>query len=382
MVLGLLLSGSAYAMTQNQMMIINQVLNAENGKITKKMHTDFWKDIPNKEDFIEYLETTGLMAKITRDGMQYQMELWKSALISYQNQQVFKSDDYLEIKEVLNDFINRVSKNIPDANQRAQVVKQMKTSMINSDNLLKSAAARTAMQSVQGPIIELSEERITFIINNIEKSFSRIDKLLKPVWNEVKIEEDVSWMICKPNREYWGVDRKPLYIKFHNTINVNFDFDKMLWVKSKYINEATPTIEMHEDRSKFTDVVFGYKKILPIYVSDQYYVFYKEINDGWFWGSEPLKISAQHIIINRTDLTLLEYNNEWVKNLGRKKEYNDSVIDELFKKIDNYPKDMFFNVRDENTTETYPKVNGGTYKGKRKLFTFECREIDSTKQKI
>ena len=382
MVLGLLLSGSAYAMTQNQMMIINQVLNAENGKITKKMHTDFWKDIPNKEDFIEYLETTGLMAKITRDGMQYQMELWKSALISYQNQQVFKSDDYLEIKEVLNDFINRVSKNIPDANQRAQVVKQMKTSMINSDNLLKSAAARTAMQSVQGPIIELSEERITFIINNIEKSFSRIDKLLKPVWNEVKIEEDVSWMICKPNREYWGVDRKPLYIKFHKTINVNFDFDKMSWVKSKYINEATPTIEMHEDRSKFTDVVFGYKKILPIYVSDQYYVFYKEINDGWFWGSEPLKISAQHIIINRTDLTLLEYNNEWVKNLGRKKEYNDSVIDELFKEIDNYPKDMFFNIRDENTTETYPKVNGGTYKGKRKLFTFECREIDSTKQKI
>ena len=381
-VLGLLLSGSAYAMTQNQMMIINQVLNAENGKITKKMHTDFWKDIPNKEDFIEYLETTGLMAKITRDGMQYQMELWKSALISYQNQQVFKSDDYLEIKEVLNDFINRVSKNIPDANQRAQVVKQMKTSMINSDNLLKSAAARTAMQSVQGPIIELSEERITFIINNIEKSFSRIDKLLKPVWNEVKIEEDVSWMICKPNREYWGVDRKPLYIKFHKTINVNFDFDKMSWVKSKYINEATPTIEMHEDRSKFTDVVFGYKKILPIYVSDQYYVFYKEINDGWFWGSEPLKISAQHIIINRTDLTLLEYNNEWVKNLGRKKEYNDSVIDELFKEIDNYPKDMFFNIRDENTTETYPKVNGGTYKGKRKLFTFECREIDSTKQKI
>ena len=381
-VLGLLLSGSAYAMTQNQMMIINQVLNAENGKITKKMHTDFWKDIPNKEDFVEYLETTGLMAKITRDGMQYQMELWKSALISYQNQQVFKSDDYLEIKEVLNDFINRVSKNIPDANQRAQVVKQMKTSMINSDNLLKSAAARTAMQSVQGPIIELSEERITFIINNIEKSFSRIDKLLKPVWNEVKIEEEVSWMICKPNREYWGVDRKPLYIKFHKTINVNFDFDKMSWVKSKYINEATPTIEMHEDRSKFTDVVFGYKKILPIYVSDQYYVFYKEINDGWFWGSEPLKISAQHIIINRTDLTLLEYNNEWVKNLGRKKEYNDSVIDELFKEIDNYPKDMFFNIRDENTTETYPKVNGGTYKGKRKLFTFECREIDSTKQKI
>ena len=184
MVLGLLLSGNAFAMTQNQMMIINQVLNAEQGKITKQMHTDFWKDIPNKEDFVEYLETTGLMAKITRDGMQYQMELWKSALISYRNKQVFKSDDYLKIKEVVNDFINRVSKNIPDANERAQVVNQMKTSMINSDNLLKSAAARTAMQSVQGPVIELSEERIIFIINNIEKSFERIDKLLSAEWKD------------------------------------------------------------------------------------------------------------------------------------------------------------------------------------------------------
>ena len=174
----------ATAMTQNQMMIVNQVLNAEGGKITKKMHTDFWRDIPNKENFAEYMETTGLMAKITRDGMQYQMELWKSALISYRNKQVFKSDDYLEIKEVVNDFINRVSKNIPDTNERAQVVNQMKTSMINSENLLKSAAARTSMQSVQGPIIELSEERITLVINNIEKSFSRIDKLLSVVWKD------------------------------------------------------------------------------------------------------------------------------------------------------------------------------------------------------
>ena len=54
------------------------------------------------------METTGLMAKITRDGMQYQMELWKSALISYQNQQVFKSEDYLNARENMNDFIKKL----------------------------------------------------------------------------------------------------------------------------------------------------------------------------------------------------------------------------------------------------------------------------------
>ena len=183
-VISFLITNFSHSMTQNQMMIIQQTLNVDQGKVTKQMHSDFWKDVPNKDDVIKFMETTGLMAKITRDGMQYQMELWKSALISYRNQQVFKSDDYLKINEVMNDFINRVSKNIPNENERLQVTNQMKTSMINSDNLLKSAAARTNMQSVQGPIIELSEERIILVINNIEKSFSRIDKLLKVEWKD------------------------------------------------------------------------------------------------------------------------------------------------------------------------------------------------------
>tara|TARA_R110000737_G_scaffold213999_1_gene230972 strand:- start:34 stop:612 length:579 start_codon:yes stop_codon:yes gene_type:complete len=184
LVLGLLLSGSAHSMTDNQMMIINQVLNVDQGKVTKQMYTDFWKDVPNKSDMVEFMETTGIMAKLTRDGMNYQMELWKSALISHQNKQVFKSEDYIKAKETMTDFINRVSKNIPNANERVQVINQMKTAMINSNNLLKSAASRTNMKSVQGPIVELSEERMTFVISNIEKSFSRIDKLLQSEWKD------------------------------------------------------------------------------------------------------------------------------------------------------------------------------------------------------
>lgn len=172
------------AMTQNQLYIMHQVLNVDQGKVTKQMHTDFWKDVPNKDEIVDFYETTGLMAKITRDGMRYQMELWKSALISYRNEQVFKSEDYLNARETINDFINRVSKNIPNETERLQVINQMKTGMINSDNLLKSAAARIDMQSVQGPIMELSEERIKFVISNIETSFKRIDKLLQSEWKD------------------------------------------------------------------------------------------------------------------------------------------------------------------------------------------------------
>lgn len=173
---------TVFAMTQKQLMILHQVLNVDQGQVTKQMHTDFWNEVENKDDIVSYMETTGLMAKITRDGMNYQKELWKSALISYQNQQVFKSEDYLNARATLNDFINRVSMNIPNENERLQVVNQMKTSMTNSDNLLKSAAARTNMQSVQGPVMEINEERIKFVILNLEKSFVRLDKLLTPKW--------------------------------------------------------------------------------------------------------------------------------------------------------------------------------------------------------
>lgn len=180
------LNSPVLALTQNQMYIIHQTLNVDQGKVTKQMHTDFWNEVPNdlKQDIVKYLETTGVMAKLMKDGMNYQMELWKSALVSYQNQQVFKSDDYLEAKAIINDFINRVSKNITDPVERDQIINQMKTSMTNSNNLLESAAARRDMQSIQGPIVELSEERIKFVISGIEKSFSRIDKLLQSEWVE------------------------------------------------------------------------------------------------------------------------------------------------------------------------------------------------------
>ena len=180
------------------------------------------------------------------------------------------------------------------------------------------------------------------------------------------VEDEPRWMVCEPNREYWAVDRKPLYIKFHNTIKTNYDLVKQEWVRSEYVKEVTPTIEIHEDKTRFTHMVFGYKKILPIYVSDKYYVFYKEINEGWFWSGE-IKTSGQHIILNRSDLTLLEYNTQkWIKGLGTSKKYNDAVIDELFRDINDYPKDMYYNL--SKKTE--------------KLFTFQCEETIAIKPKI
>jgi len=189
-----------------------------------------------------------------------------------------------------------------------------------------------------------------------------------------RVVDDPNWMLCEADK---GL-KKPQYIKFHNTKKVIYNIYQQRWVedmasmdviKSKR-KKARPTIEIHEDKTRFTKTIYKSKQFL-IYVSDKYYVFYKEINDN-FWSPEVSKATAQHIIIKRDDLTMLDYKNEWVKVLRRNKKYTDVVIDELFEEADSYVKsyeDILFS-------------NGKTVKTQRLLDVFQCKEIAAIKAKI
>ena len=117
-----------------------------------------------------------------------------------------------------------------------------------------------------------------------------------------RVVDKPSWMLCEKNK---GL-KKSLYIKLHNTKKVIYNIYQQRWIedmasidviKSKG-KEARPTIEIHEDKTRFTKTIYKRKQFL-IYASDKYYVFYKEINDNFFWSSEVSKIAAQHIIIKK-----------------------------------------------------------------------------------
>jgi len=173
--------------------------------------------------------------------------------------------------------------------------------------------------------------------------------------------------------------KKIQYIKFHNTKKVIYNIYQQRWVedvtsmdvtKSKG-KESRPTIEIHEDKTRFAKTIYKRKQFL-IYVSDKYYVFYKEINDNFFWSSEVSKTMAQHIIIKRDDFTMLDYKNEWVKALRRNKRYTDVVIDKLFKEADGYVKSY----------EDILISNGKTVKTQRLLDVFQCKQIAAIKPKI
>jgi len=190
-----------------------------------------------------------------------------------------------------------------------------------------------------------------------------------------RVVDEPSWMLCKADKEL----KKIQYIKFHNTKKVIYNIYQQRWVedvtsmdvtKSKG-KESRPTIEIHEDKTRFAKTIYKRKQFL-IYVSDKYYVFYKEINDNFFWSSEVSKTMAQHIIIKRDDFTMLDYKNEWVKALRRNKRYTDVVIDKLFKEADGYVKSY----------EDILISNGKTVKTQRLLDVFQCKQIAAIKPKI
>ena len=190
-----------------------------------------------------------------------------------------------------------------------------------------------------------------------------------------RVVDEPSWMLCKADK---GL-KKPQYIKFHNTKKVIYNIYQQRWVEDMASmdviksmgKKARPTIEIHEDKTRFTKTIYKKKQFL-IYISDKYYVFYKEIDDNFFWSLEVSKATAQHIIIKRDDLTMLDYKNEWVKALRRNKKYTDVVIDKLFKEADGYFKsyeDILFS-------------NGKTVKTQRLLDVFQCKETAAVKVKI
>jgi hypothetical protein len=221
----------------------------------------------------------------------------------------------------------------------------------------------------------------------MKKSFLKIDKLSKFHWIAIFVivisfftyygitsyksmsnKEKPRWMVCKHNKG----SEKPLYIKFHKTDKIHWDYKKSKWVKSKnkYYREVVPTIEMHEDRSHFEESRHLWKLRL-IYQSDNYYVFYQTTGGFSLWGKPP-PVMAQHIIMNRDDLSLLYYENEWIINKLRNRYYDDEEIEKLFDEAGNYF--AFY--------EDIKLSNGKIIKGHKSLDVYQCKEIPGIKPKI
>jgi len=221
----------------------------------------------------------------------------------------------------------------------------------------------------------------------MKKSFLKLEKVSKFHWIAISVivisfftyygitsyismsnKEDPRWMVCGHNKG----SEKPLYIKFHKTDKIKWDNKKSKWVKSKYkgLREVMPTIEMHEDKSHFEKSMYLWK-LRPIYQSGKYYVFYHTTGGFSLFVSTPVR--AEHIILNRDDLSLLYYKNDWVISGYKERNYDDEEVNKLFQEGRSGSFNRYEEIRD---------FSGRTEEGYKSLDIYQCKEIPGIKPKI
>ena len=173
-------------LSENQKLILRQVMSV-GGKITKEMHEDFWAEAPQNLDgewdpiFTWLLENLKL-AQI------YQKELWQSAMLSYEQQKIIRTPELQVISEKMQ---KHSTANLPfeegtqDYKSFIEAYKmESETSAENADRLLKAAANRENLESVQGEIVEIDDVGIRVIIDGMDAGFERVKKLMNPEWVE------------------------------------------------------------------------------------------------------------------------------------------------------------------------------------------------------
>ena len=142
--------------------------NTLKGTITKQIHQRFWSLIPKKE-MDSILNNGGEFDKFINEnillGYKYQQEFWKSVLVTFREKQIFKTDLYNKYKNIL--LTKPYSK---------QAIK-------NSEGMLLAASKRGVYNSSRGPIYP-DDKMAKKILNNLDETFIRIEKLINPIWKE------------------------------------------------------------------------------------------------------------------------------------------------------------------------------------------------------
>lgn len=166
--------------------IFRTVISAD-GFIDKELHQAFWAELARydkneTERLIKWANGNILSMQ------EYQRELWESALISYRNRKVVKTEGLitLEVKlpVALKQSLPFRSGSPEYAENEATINRRLATAMENSKNLLFSASKHSELRGVNGEIIAIDEEKILHVIKNIEGSVYRFGKLLNKEWRE------------------------------------------------------------------------------------------------------------------------------------------------------------------------------------------------------
>ncbi|UFQ96761.1 hypothetical protein [Pseudomonas wenzhouensis] len=156
-------------------MVMQSVMNAESGFINKSVHDEFWRllktDAENEPEALHQIVAALHQARVMASG--YPLETWKSIQQSYEQRKVVRTPGFVKMS----------------ANLRG-LQPQIAASVDNAERFLAAAANRTPI-SANGQTVYIDEERIGTVLNGIEASQSRLDRLFNPQWSEEMIEQAI-----------------------------------------------------------------------------------------------------------------------------------------------------------------------------------------------
>ncbi|WP_445946301.1 hypothetical protein [Shewanella sp.] len=157
----------------------------DSGEVSHAQHSTFWSSL-NKESQADAAAFLHSVKGTTLIGQQVQLEVWKSAKASFENQSVTRTDELLALNESLMDsFKSNLQWPEGSANYKAAVSEfemGIARSAKSTDMILQTAAAGGAITLPDGRELPLNKDNIELIIANISNIFIALNKLFNPKW--------------------------------------------------------------------------------------------------------------------------------------------------------------------------------------------------------
>lgn len=155
--------------------VMQTVMNTESGFINKPVYDEFWrlleagagKDPTALSQIVAALDQVRVMA----NG--YPLETWRSIRQSYEQRKIVRTPRFVRMSAEL-----RV------------IDPQIAASVDNAERFLAAAASRTPI-SASGQTIYIDEERINTVLDGIEATQSRLDRLFSKRWSEEMTEQAI-----------------------------------------------------------------------------------------------------------------------------------------------------------------------------------------------
>jgi hypothetical protein len=171
-------------MTESQNAILRQTL-AANGSISRAMHNSFWADAP-KSNIGEFDRAFIWLLDSAKIAQIYQRALWQSALFSYEQKEIVRTEALGESERAIKEFnlknapFKEGSKDYDDfVNAYAA---RTKISDENARRLLEAAARHSELKAVNGEVVIIDDALIRTVLDQMDASFGRLKLLINPVW--------------------------------------------------------------------------------------------------------------------------------------------------------------------------------------------------------